>query len=129
MSCYRGEVAYHHPKFSPNSAAACVELDEPLKDVEDIIYTAEDDACIESYLRVKTGTCWHSLGTCKMAPIESGGVVNPDLGVHGIEGLKIADMSIVPVNVAANTNNTAIFVGEKAADIFIKELGLASLSG
>ena len=45
--------------------------------------------------------------------------------VHGVEGLKIADLSILPRNVAANTNNTALAIGEKAADIFIKELGLS----
>ncbi|KAK3365525.1 GMC oxidoreductase-domain-containing protein [Lasiosphaeria ovina] len=63
----------------------------------------------------------HSLGTCKMGPYEKRGVVDARLGV---EGLKIADLSVLPGNVTANTNNTALAFGEKAADIFIKELGL-----
>ena len=42
-----------------------------------------------------------------------------------MEGLKLADLSIPPENVGANTGNTAFLIGEKAADIFIKELGLS----
>lgn len=46
-------------------------------------------------------------------------VVDARLNVHGVEGLKITDLSIVPRNVAANTNNTAMAIGEKVADIII----------
>ncbi|KAJ3528098.1 hypothetical protein NM208_g10374 [Fusarium decemcellulare] len=59
-----------------------------------------------------------------MAPREEFGVVDGRLNVWGTKGLKLADLSIVPANVGANTNNTAIVVGEKAADIIIKDLGL-----
>lgn len=52
------------------------------------------------------------------------GVVDPSLNVYGVQGLKIADLSIVPRNIGANTNNTALAIGEKAADILVKELGL-----
>ncbi|KAI1114997.1 glucose-methanol-choline oxidoreductase [Nemania sp. NC0429] len=61
-----------------------------------------------------------------MAAREDFGVVDASLSVFGVEGLKIADLSIVPKSMATNTNNTALAVGEKAADIFIKELGLGS---
>ncbi|KAL2290786.1 hypothetical protein FJTKL_14763 [Diaporthe vaccinii] len=94
--------------------------------VPDIEYSAEDDAVLERWLREKVGTTWHSLGTCKMLPRDEMGVVDPSLGVHGVQNLKIADLSIPPRNVAANTNNTALAIGERAADIFIKELGLGS---
>jgi alcohol oxidase len=57
-----------------------------------------------------------------------GAVVDPNLNVYGVEGLKVADMSIPPLNVAANTMNTAVAIGEKAADILIKELGLIQIS-
>ena len=60
-----------------------------------------------------------------MLPRDKMGVVDPTLSVYGVRGLKVADLSIAPRNVAANTNNTALAVGEKAADIFIKELGLS----
>ncbi|RYP44252.1 hypothetical protein DL769_011509 [Monosporascus sp. CRB-8-3] len=47
------------------------------------------------------------------------------LNVYGVTGLKIADLSIPPSKVGAHTNNTSLTIGEKAANIFIKELGLA----
>jgi alcohol oxidase len=124
MSIYRGEVVRMHPPFPASSKAACVELTEPLVDVEDIVYTAEDDAVIEQWLRDHVGTTWHSLGTCKMAPLADGGVVDAKLGVHKVQNLKIVDLSIVPVNVAGNTNSLAFAVGEKAVDLFTEELSL-----
>lgn len=122
MSTYRGELAIGHPPFPAGSDAACITLDKPLTDVQNIKYTAEDDAIIEKFLIQNVGTTWHSLGTCKMAPYEERGVVNQDLSVYGVEGLKIADLSIPPGNFAANTCDTALAIGERAADIFIKEL-------
>ena len=122
---YRGEMAKCHPPFDSNSDAACVALDAPLPaDAPPIKYTAEDDKVLEQWIRENVSTTWHSLGTCKMAPREDFGVVDASLGVHGIANLKIADLSIAPENVGANTNNTALMIGEKAADIFIRELGL-----
>ena len=59
-----------------------------------------------------------------MAPREKGGVVDGSLNVYGTVGLKIADLSMVPENVGANTNNTALAVGEKAAVIIARELGV-----
>ncbi len=55
-----------------------------------------------------------------MLPQDQDGVVDANLSVYDTDNLKIADMSIVPRNVAANTNNTALALGEKAADIFIR---------
>ena len=124
MDVYRGEWAAGHPAFSPTSAAASKETEGPLGDVEDLVYTAEDDVVIEGWLRENVGTTWHSMGTCKMAPRGKGGVVDEGLGVYGVEGLRVADLSVVPENVAANTANTAFAIGEKAADMFIAELGL-----
>ncbi|KAH7303949.1 alcohol oxidase-like protein [Stachybotrys elegans] len=123
---YRGELAASHPRFPEGSNAACVEIDEEVDvaNVKDIKYSAEDDAAIEAWLRENVGTAWHALGTAKMAPREQMGVVKPNLDVHGVTGLKVADLSIPPMNVGANTNNTALMIGEKAADIIIRELGL-----
>ena len=124
MDIYRGEWASCHPPFPVTSLAANVEVDEAIKNVEDIEYSPEDDKIIEQWLRENVQTTWHSMGTCKMAPREEKGVVDPSLGVYGVEALKIADLSIAPDNVAANTAGTAFAIGEKAADIFIKELRL-----
>ncbi|KAF9777241.1 hypothetical protein IL306_004489 [Fusarium sp. DS 682] len=121
---YRGEVAAGHPAWPQGSKAASVELNEALANVSDIQYTAEDDKAIEEWVRQNVATTWHSISTCRMAPREKKGVVDERLNVWGTKGLKLADLSIPPENVGANTNNTAIVVGEKAADIIIKDLGL-----
>lgn len=61
-----------------------------------------------------------------MAPREGQlGVVDERLNVYGVKGLKIADLSVAPSNVSANTHNTALTIGEKAADIILQDLGLA----
>ena len=59
-----------------------------------------------------------------MKPRERGGVVDPRLNVYGVQGLKVADMSIAPSNVAANTYSTALVIGEKAAVMVAEELGI-----
>jgi alcohol oxidase len=59
-----------------------------------------------------------------MAPRAEGGVVDKDLNVYGVQGLKLVDLSITPKNVFANTANTAFTIGEKGADIILRELGL-----
>ncbi|KAK2616431.1 hypothetical protein QQS21_000673 [Conoideocrella luteorostrata] len=125
MKCYRGEVPEWNPRFSPDSAAAILDIGSPLPDdVPDIVYENEDEAALEGFIRNTLGTTWHSMGTCKMAPLSKGGVVDGSLSVHGTKSLKIADLSIPPSNVGANTNSTALAIGEKAADIIIRELGL-----
>jgi len=126
MSIFRGELASTHPSFPSGSQAAVVEKTEgPVADgSERITYTPEDDKAIEQKVREIVSTTWHSLGTCKMAPKEKLGVVDPSLNVHGVTALKLADLSVPPENVGANTGNTAFVIGERAADIFIRELGL-----
>lgn len=121
-----------HPKFPAGSKAACVatwpeEVDGP-EVTADLEYSPEDDRAILQFLRENVTTVWHSLGTAKMAPREDKGVVDADLSVYGVQGLKVMDLSIVPVNVGANTNNTAFVIGEKGADIIIRELGLGAKS-
>lgn len=116
-----GEVKYAHPPFNDHSDARAVEvMTGPI--LEDVTYSAEDDAVIEDWIREKLSTTWHSLGTCAMRDRGKGGVVDQSLNVYGTRGLKVADLSIVPENVGANTNNTAFLVGEKAAIIIGKEL-------
>ncbi|KAI2483564.1 alcohol dehydrogenase [Pyrenophora tritici-repentis] len=121
---FRGELAAGHPKFAKDSPAAVQEeVAGPVaKDAKDIVYSEEDDKAIEQWIRENVQTTWHSLGTCKMAEREKDGVVDGKLNVYGVTGLKIADLSIPPENVGGNTNNTALVIGEKAADIIINEL-------
>lgn len=121
---FRGELAAGHPRFAADSPAACADVTGPLSNVQDLVYSAADDAAIEQWLRENIGTTWHSLGTAKMAPREKKGVVDERLNVWGTKALKVVDMSIAPENIGGNTNNTAIVIAEKAADLIIKELGL-----
>jgi choline dehydrogenase-like flavoprotein len=126
MDIYRGAVAMANPAFPDASkAASSTEKEYPLpQDVQDIEYDAEDDVILDKFLQANAGSTWHSLGSCKMAALENGGVVDANLSVYGVQGLKVADLSIPPSNVGCNTNNTALMIGEKAAEIFIRELRL-----
>ena len=89
-----------------------------------IVYSDEDERILEAWLRANVGTTWHSLGTCAMRRREDGGVVDGRLRVYGVEGLRVADLSIVPRNVAANTASTAMMIGEKAAVLVGEDLGV-----
>ncbi|XP_054011314.1 glucose dehydrogenase [FAD, quinone]-like [Hylaeus anthracinus] len=72
-------------------------------------------------VRQNTGPENHQAGSCKMGPASDRmAVVNPRLCVHGIKGLRVADMSIVPRLMSSNTAAAAIMIGERAA-AFIKE--------
>ncbi|KAI0466990.1 alcohol oxidase-like protein [Xylaria cf. heliscus] len=115
---YQGEVASVNPEIPSYSET---------EGTGGLAYTPEDDVVIEDWLREHVGTVWHSMGTCKMAPREDLGVVDQNLNVYGVRGLKVIDLSIPPLNVAANTNNTAMVIGEKGADIIIEELGLGKV--
>ncbi|TEA18757.1 Alcohol oxidase [Colletotrichum sidae] len=116
---YRGEVAGGHPAFAATSRAALVDdvAADAHKNVRNLEYSDEDEKAIERFLRENVNTTWHSLGTTKMAPRGDRGVVDSSLSVYGVERLKIVDLGIAPENVGANTNNTALVIGEKAADI------------
>jgi choline dehydrogenase len=56
------------------------------------------------------------VGTCKIGTDDEA-VVDPGLRVHGIEGLRVADASVMPTVVCVNTNAASIMIGEKAADL------------
>ncbi|KAI9170836.1 Alcohol oxidase [Paramyrothecium foliicola] len=123
LEVYRGELPFMHPPFDANSDAVAKKRTAPLpEDVADIQYTSEDERVLTDWVRRSLAQNWHGIGTCKMAAEDQGGVVDHTLGVYGIQSLKIVDLSVVPVNMAANTAVMAFTIGEKAADIFAKEL-------
>ncbi|KAI0066444.1 alcohol oxidase-like protein [Artomyces pyxidatus] len=129
MPLFRGEYTPLHPKYSQDSPAAILEgVDGPVPaDAPLLVYSAEDDAAVEQYVRDIVQTTWHSMGTCAMKAREAGGVVDFALNVYGVKGLKVADMSICPGNVGSNTYSTALVVAEKAALIIADELGIAGV--
>ncbi len=77
------------------------------------------DQDLAAYVRDRTSvTMFHPVGTCKMGT-DSMAVVDPQLRVRGVEGLRVADASIMPTLIAGNTNAPAIMIGEKAADLIL----------
>ncbi|MBX9252496.1 GMC family oxidoreductase N-terminal domain-containing protein [Desmonostoc muscorum CCALA 125] len=74
------------------------------------------DEAIRDYIRKACDTDYHVVGTCKMG-VDSESVVDPELRVHGVEGLRVVDASIMPVITTGNTNAPTIMIGEKAADL------------
>ncbi|EAU83180.1 alcohol oxidase AOX1 [Coprinopsis cinerea okayama7 len=125
MPFYRGEYEERHPKFPEGSAAACNLSREPVAiDAPKLVYTKEDDEAIDRYHRTTMGPAWHPAGTCAMKPREQGGVLDSRLNVYGTTNLKVADVSVCPENVGANTYSTALAVGLKATVIIAEELGI-----
>jgi choline dehydrogenase-like flavoprotein len=79
---------------------------------------ANDPAGIERELRRSADTEYHPCGTCRMGPASDPmAVVDAALRVHGIDGLRVADASIMPTLVGGNTNAPTIMIGEKASDL------------
>lgn len=69
----------------------------------------------EDYVRKCARSGYHPVGTCKMGQDEMS-VVDPKLKVHGVDGLRVADSSIMPKLVSGNTNAPSIMIGERASD-------------
>ncbi|MEM7405725.1 MAG: GMC family oxidoreductase N-terminal domain-containing protein [Pseudomonadota bacterium] len=83
----------------------------PADDIE------SDDALLD-YARQRGTTAFHPMGTCRMGPdTDPGAVVDHELRVHGLEGLRVVDASIMPTMPSANTNASSLMIGEKAADM------------
>jgi choline dehydrogenase len=76
----------------------------------------DSDAALDAYIRRACSVTQHPVGTCSMG-VGAEAVVDAQLRVIGLEGLRVADASIMPTVPGANTNASAIMVGEKAADL------------
>jgi choline dehydrogenase-like flavoprotein len=77
------------------------------------------------YARQRGGTVYHPTSTCKMGQ-DPMAVVDAELRVYGLEGLRVADASIMPTVVSGNTNAAAIMIGEKLADMLRQPLRMAA---
>ena len=74
------------------------------------------DAEIEAYIRATATTTYHPVGTCRMGPAsDAASVVDAQLCVHGIAGLRVADASIMPDIIGGNTSAPSMMIGERAA--------------
>jgi choline dehydrogenase len=90
-------------------------LGEPLLPASD---PRASDAEVEADVRARGATIFHPVGTCKMGA-DAEAVVDAELRVHGLEGLRVADASIMPRIIGGNTNAPVIMIGEKASDLML----------
>ncbi len=79
----------------------------------------QDDDGLIDHIREYCTCIYHPVGTCKMGN-DPAAVVDHQLRVHGVQGLRVADASIMPFIVNANTNNPCIMIGEKCADMALE---------
>jgi choline dehydrogenase len=76
------------------------------------------DADLMADIRAISSTSFHPVGTCKMG-VDDMAVVDPELRVYGLEGLRVADASIMPTMVTGHPNAPTIMIAEKAADMML----------
>ncbi|MGV3492717.1 MAG: GMC family oxidoreductase [Ramlibacter sp.] len=77
---------------------------------------ARDDAGLLAYARANGGTVYHGVGTCRMGQDEAA-VVDPELRVRGVAGLRVVDAAVMPNVTSTNTNATVLMLAERAAEL------------
>ena len=76
----------------------------------------EDDAAIEAFLADQAETLYHPVGTCRMGS-DADSVVDPELRVRGVTGLRVIDASVMPTLNRGHTHAPAVMIGERGADL------------
>ncbi|KAI1841142.1 hypothetical protein JX266_012677 [Neoarthrinium moseri] len=99
-----------------HQTAAIIQTFAPVEDSPGVNITS-DEALLKFVTNTTSSSTGHMSGTCAMMPRHLGGVVGPDLLVHGITGLSIVDASIIPLIPGAHTCGTVYAIAEKAADL------------
>jgi choline dehydrogenase len=91
---------------------------------------AQSDADLLEFARNTGGTIFHPSGTCKMgdAARDRQAVVDSELRVHGLAGLRVIDCSIMPTVTSGNTNVPVVMIAEKAADLILRDANASSPS-
>jgi choline dehydrogenase len=79
----------------------------------------EDD--IKAFIRQVAGTVYHPCGTCRMGEDDKA-VVDSELRVRGVEGLRVVDASVIPAIPSPNIHPATIMIAEKASDVIAKSL-------
>lgn len=75
-----------------------------------------NDTAIRDFVRAHADTIYHPVGTCRMG-VDAMAVVDPQLRVHGVDGLRVVDASVMPTLIGGNTNAPTIMIAERAADL------------
>jgi choline dehydrogenase-like flavoprotein len=99
-----------------------------LKDLR--VPASDGDKDVDEFIRSYIQSSYHYSSTCRMAPEHDPqpGVVDDELRVHGIDGLRVCDTSIFPEIVSVHTMAPAVVVAEKGADLLLSEIKCASIS-
>lgn len=85
-----------------------------------LVPTSDSDADVDTFVKRTMRTVYHYTSTCRMVPKELGGVVDSELRVYGVEGLRVCDTSIFPEIIGTHTMAPAVMVAEKCADMIKK---------
>lgn len=96
-------------------------LEQPLKFRDPATDFHEDLDSAKKYARENLISMWHFVGTCSMLPRERDGVVDSNLRVYGIEGLRLVDASAIPLVSTANVQATVYAFAERAADLIKRD--------
>ncbi|MNJ63106.1 Alcohol dehydrogenase [acceptor] [compost metagenome] len=91
-------------------------------------FDGSDDQQIEKVIRERADGVYHPVGTCRMGS-DVASVVDPQLRVRGVQGLRVVDASVMPRVVAGNTNAPCMMIGEKAADLIIADCRAPVVAG
>ena len=94
-----------------DTAAMRPHLTDPIE-----VPASGDDDDIAAFLATQAETLYHPVGTCRMG-VDPESVVDPELRVRGVEGLRVADASIMPAPNRGHTHAPAVMIGERAADL------------
>jgi choline dehydrogenase len=78
--------------------------------------TSLDDETLERALNTCSHTLYHPVGTCRIGS-DDASVVDPELRVRGVDGLRVADASVMPTIIRGHTHAPSVLIGEKAADL------------
>ena len=81
---------------------------------------AQDDQALLSHIRERSQTLYHPVASCRMGA-DDGAVVDPELRVRGLDGLRIADASVIPYLPRGHTNWPTVMIAERAADFIAAE--------
>lgn len=85
-----------------------------------IVPASDSDADLDAHIRGYAQTTFHYSSTCRMAPEAEQGVVDDELRVHGVKGLRVADASVFPSIPACHLQAPVVMIGERCADFVLK---------
>ncbi|KAG6856908.1 hypothetical protein H0H87_012490, partial [Tephrocybe sp. NHM501043] len=93
---------------------------DPLLD-HDLFNKSDEE--LADIVKARLSTLYHPAGTCRMAPLQDGGVVDSQLRVYGVQGLRVCDASVFPIIVAGHTAGAVFAIAEKLSDIIKAQYG------